>query len=850
MTNANHTPMIQQYLRIKSEHPDLILLYRMGDFYELFFEDAKRVSALLDITLTHRGQSAGTPIPMAGVPYHAVDNYLARLIKMGESVAICEQIGDPATSKGPVERQITRILTPGTITEDQLLDAKQDTILLAIYEQQGQFGLAWVDLSGGRFHLLHVADENALIASLHHLKPAEILIIENSPLLSTRHQYPFKTRSAWEFDAQQAQQLLREQFAVSHLNGLADKQYAVAYPAAGCLLNYLKITQRQALPHLKQITLETHNDYLQIDAATQRHLELFSNYQGGRENTLIEILDATSTVMGSRLLKRWLARPLRDHALIEKRQQAISELIQHQQISTLQSTFRLLPDIERITSRVALKSAKPRDLTQLRQTLAVIPDIQALILHHVAPYIRELSEQVRPQPELLQLLSRAIVESPPLLIRDGGVIAEGFDPILDELRSLSEHANETLVKLELEEKAKTGLSSLKLGFNRVQGFFIELSQGQADKAPAHYQRKQTLKNVERFITPELKAFEEKVLSAEVKALAREKALYEQLLETVLGYLLPLKSLAEGLATLDVLTNFAERALTLHWCCPKLVKDNIISIEAGRHPVIEQVLKEKFIANPLALDTDQPIILLTGPNMGGKSTYMRQNALIVLLTYIGSYVPASSAKIGPIDKLFTRIGANDDLASGRSTFMVEMTETAFILRQATAHSLILIDEMGRGTSTYDGMALAYATCAYIAQHIKSYTLFSTHYFELTQLPQQFPCIKNQHVKATVNQNRIIFLYQIEPGAANRSYGLEVARLAGLPEAVLNLANDYLSHHIDQGSQSSSYVPNLSIDLPDKLYTSSPIIDLIERIDPDTLTARDALELIYQLKSCTV
>ena len=554
--------------------------------------------------------------------------------------------------------------------------------------------------------------------------------------------------------------------------------------------------------------------------------------------------------MGSRLLKRWLARPLRDHALIEKRQQAISELIQHQQISTLQSTFRLLTDIERITSRVALKSAKPRDLTQLRQTLAVIPDIQALILHHVAPYIRELSEQVRPQPELLQLLSRAIVESPPLLIRDGGVIAEGFDPILDELRSLSEHANETLVKLELEEKAKTGLSSLKLGFNRVQGFFIELSQGQADKAPAHYQRKQTLKNVERFITPELKAFEEKVLSAEVKALAREKALYEQLLETVLGYLLPLKSLAEGLATLDVLTNFAERALTLHWCCPKLVKDNIISIEAGRHPVIEQVLKEKFIANPLALDTDQPIILLTGPNMGGKSTYMRQNALIVLLTYIGSYVPASSAKIGPIDKLFTRIGANDDLASGRSTFMVEMTETAFILRQATAHSLILIDEMGRGTSTYDGMALAYATCAYIAQHIKSYTLFSTHYFELTQLPQQFPCIKNQHVKATVNQNRIIFLYQIEPGAANRSYGLEVARLAGLPEAVLNLANDYLSHHIDQGSQSSSYVPNLSIDLPDKLYTSSPIIDLIERIDPDTLTARDALELIYQLKSCTV
>ena len=541
---------------------------------------------------------------------------------------------------------------------------------------------------------------------------------------------------------------------------------------------------------------------------------------------------------------------MRDHALIEKRQQAISELIQHQQISTLQSTFRLLTDIERITSRVALKSAKPRDLTQLRQTLAVIPDIQALILHHVAPYIRELSEQVRPQPELLQLLSRAIVESPPLLIRDGGVIAEGFDPILDELRSLSEHANETLVKLELEEKAKTGLSSLKLGFNRVQGFFIELSQGQADKAPAHYQRKQTLKNVERFITPELKAFEEKVLSAEVKALAREKALYEQLLETVLGYLLPLKSLAEGLATLDVLTNFAERALTLHWCCPKLVKDNIISIEAGRHPVIEQVLKEKFIANPLALDTDQPIILLTGPNMGGKSTYMRQNALIVLLTYIGSYVPASSAKIGPIDKLFTRIGANDDLASGRSTFMVEMTETAFILRQATAHSLILIDEMGRGTSTYDGMALAYATCAYIAQHIKSYTLFSTHYFELTQLPQQFPCIKNQHVKATVNQNRIIFLYQIEPGAANRSYGLEVARLAGLPEAVLNLANDYLSHHIDQGSQSSSYVPNLSIDLPDKLYTSSPIIDLIERIDPDTLTARDALELIYQLKSCTV
>lgn len=790
-TNSLHTPMMQQYLRIKADYPEMLLLYRMGDFYELFYEDAKRAAKLLDLTLTHRGQSADKPIPMAGVPYHAVENYLARLLKKGESVAICEQIGEPGASKGPIERQVTRIITPGTITDEALLDAKRDTILLAIHQRPQGYGLAWVDLSGGRFHLLQVSDEDQLNSAIMRLRPAEILL--QAPLSSSMGDAAVKIRPVWEFNLQRAHILLSEQFAVSNLAAFGEKEYPWAFCAAGCLLTYLQATQRQALPHLRQITLEQDQDYLQLDAATQKHLELFENYQGGRERTLLSILDHTACTMGSRLLKRWLGRPLRLKLIIEQRQQAIKEIIAKKQDGILQGLLRQVCDVERIASRIALKSARPRDLVQLRDTLHLLPDLHKIAASYKTSLNQNLASQLVEQPVLYKLLASAIVDNPPSLIREGGVIAAAFDEELDELRALSETATDKLVILEEEEKQRLKLSSLKFGYNRVQGYYIELSRSQADKAPANYQRKQTLKNVERYITPELKLFEDKVLSAQTKALAREKWLYEHLLEETQQYLVQLSQLAQAIAQMDVLSNLAERAQSLNWCCPKLSAESGIYIQAGRHPVIEQVRQEQFIANDLNLTPQRNMFLITGPNMGGKSTYMRQNALIVLLAYIGSFVPASEAHIGPIDKIFTRIGASDDLASGRSTFMVEMTETAHILRQATNKSLVLIDEIGRGTSTYDGMALAYATCAYLASNIKSYSLFSTHYFELTQLAEKLNNIKNVHLQATLSTGKIVFLYRVEEGRAKRSYGLEVAQLAGIPEEVLSLAKQYLKRH---------------------------------------------------------
>ncbi|MBA2651892.1 MAG: DNA mismatch repair protein MutS [Tatlockia sp.] len=839
--SATHTPMMQQYLRIKSEHSDMLLLYRMGDFYELFYEDAKRAAQLLDLTLTHRGHSAEKPIPMAGVPYHAIENYLARLLKKGESVAICEQIGCPATSKGPVERQVTRIITPGTVTDEALLDARRDNVLLAIHKQQKQFGLAWVDLSGGRFHLLQVKDEAQLSAEINRLQPAEILVQESLSLGNFHSNYPIKQRPAWEFDLNRARQLLCEQFALANLDVFGGDEYSLAFPAAGALLIYLKTTQKQSLPHLTNITLEQNEDYLQLDASTQRHLELFENYQGSRENSLLAVLDHTACAMGSRLLKRWLGRPLRQASLIQQRQQAVAELIANQQDNLLSPLLRQVCDIERIVSRIALKSARPRDLIQLRQSLELLPELNEIINNNKTLKHINLMELQLPQPLLQNLLTAALVDNPPMLIRDGGVIAPGFDEDLDELRALNNNATEKLIELENSEKERSGLTSLKFGYNRVQGYFIELSKNQAEKAPLNYQRKQTLKNVERYITPELKLFEEKVLSAQVKALAREKWLYDNLLEEIQQFIIPLNQLAQAIAEIDVLANFAERAHCLKWCCPELVATGGISIKEGRHPVVEQVLKEQFIANDLNVDSTNTMLLITGPNMGGKSTYMRQNALIVLLAHIGSFVPAKEARIGPIDRIFTRIGASDDLASGRSTFMVEMTETAHILRQATENSLVLIDEIGRGTSTYDGMALAYATCAYLANTIKAYALFSTHYFELTALPQQFNCIKNVHLQATLTSGRIVFLYRVEEGHANRSYGLEVAQLAGIPEKVLKLA----SEHLEQVQHPKAQIvqqPAQSI-RPCNL----PILRELAKIDADNLSAREALELVYRLKA---
>lgn len=837
--SSGHTPMMQQYLRIKSEYPDMLLLYRMGDFYELFFDDAKRASKLLDLTLTHRGQSDGQPIPMAGVPYHAVENYLARLLKRGESVAICEQIGDPATSKGPVERQVVRILTPGTLTDEALLDAKRDNILLAIHQGKRGYGLAWVDLSGGRFHLLELRDEAELIAEVNRLQPAEILIKDALALPTLREGHTIKIRPAWDFDPQRAHQLLCEQFSVSHLNAFGEREYTQAFPAAGCLLSYLQNTQRQSLPHLTNLSLEQNEDYLQLDASTQRHLELFENYQGGREFTLLDALDQTACAMGSRLLKRWLARPLSRPAIINERLAAVDELSSERQNDAMTTLLRQSADVERILTRIALKSARPRDLVQLRETLALLPEMQQILSDNKTPLLVNIKQELQPLPELYALLLSALVDNPPMLIRDGGVIAPGFDETLDELRSLNDNATDKLDALEEAEKQRTGLSSLKFGFNRVQGYFIELSKNQAEKAPANYQRKQTLKNVERYITPELKVFEEKVLSAQVKALAREKWLYDNLLDLIQESMKALNSLAQALAQIDVLCCFAERAQSLNWCRPELVNQPGIRIHHGRHPVVEQVLQEQFIANDLCLDEYTKMLLITGPNMGGKSTYMRQNALIVLLAHTGSFVPASKAVIGPVDKLFTRIGASDDLASGRSTFMVEMTETAHILRQATENSLVLIDEIGRGTSTYDGMALARATCNYLASSIKAYTLFSTHYFELTQLPEQLSTIKNVHLQAKLTKESIVFLYKVEEGAVNRSYGLEVARLAGIPNQVLDYAAHYLS-----GIQTEQ-APAVAIQPVEQ--KPSALRQALARIDPDNLSAREALDLLYQLKS---
>lgn len=768
----------------------MLLFYRMGDFYELFFEDAKRASHLLDLTLTHRGQSAGLPIPMAGVPYHAVETYLARLLKKGESIALCEQIGESSDLKGPMRREVTRIITPGTVTDEALLDAKQDTVLLAIAVHRTQFGLAWVDVSGGRFHLLQVEGEAHLTAEITRLQPAELLIQEETIDRDLLPKIPIRRRPAWEFDSKRAEKRLLTQFQVSTLAAFGENDYPLAHQAAGCLLAYLEQTDRQTLPHLTSLTLERTQDYLQLDDATQRHLELFD--REGRAHSLLSLLDNTASAMGSRLLKRWLARPLIDNHALLSRHDAVSELHAPAHQTTLHELLKKTCDLQRIVTRIALQSARPRDLVHMQHTLALLPKFQTALRLFNTPLLQQIRSHLTPLPALLDLLVNALVDNPPLLIRDGGVIKTGFDETLDDLRDLSQHATEKLDALERSEKERSGLSSLKIGFNRVHGYYIELSLSQSDKVPLHFQRKQTLKHAERYITPELKAFEEQVLSAEVRALAREKWLYEHLIEEIHQSLELLKTIADALSQLDVLTTFAERAQHLRWHRPELVDEPGIDIQAGRHPVIEHLLQERFISNDLILTPAEHLLLITGPNMGGKSTYMRQTALIVLLAHIGSFVPAKHARLGPIDKLFTRIGAHDDLTAGRSTFMVEMTETAHILRHATSKSLVLIDEIGRGTSTYDGMALAYACCAYLANTVKAFTLFSTHYFELTTLPLEHDSVRNAHLKATLTDEGILFLYQVEPGPASRSYGLEVAALAGIPKEVLTLARSHLRH----------------------------------------------------------
>ena len=780
-----HTPMMQQYLRIKQDHTDKLLFYRMGDFYELFFDDAKKAAQLLELTLTKRGQSGGKPIPMAGIPYHAADNYLAKLVKAGESIAICEQIGDPATSKGPVERQVMRIITPGTITDELLLDDKKDNIVMAVHE----LGYAILDLSSGRFVLQDTASTAALLNDLECLRPAEILISDDradyyKKLLQNRSGIKF--RASWEFNFETAKQLLIQHFQCKDLSGFGCEDASSGLIAAGVLINYARETQRTALPHIRTLRVEKSDENLMIDAVTRRNLELDINLLGTTDKTLFSILDKTATAMGSRLLRRWLNQPLRNRSILTQRQEIIGQFLENRAYVDLQEFLRNIGDIERIIARVALKSARPRDLVQLRQAIVIFPVIKNYLELFNHKSIIKLHSKIHVCSDLGNLLAAALIDNPPMIIRDGGVLAKGFNTELDELRMLSDNASQYLINLELRERERTGMSTLKVGYNRIHGYYIEISQAQSKHAPADYQRRQTLKNAERYVTPELKQFEDKVLSAKSKALTLEKALYENLLDTILQYLEKLQETASIIAGIDVSAALAERAESLNWVCPELTDTIELTIQSGRHPVIEQVSREAFVPNDIHLSPDRRMLIITGPNMGGKSTYMRQTALITLLAHIGSYVPAKRAIIGCIDRIFTRIGASDDLASGRSTFMVEMTETANILHNATQNSLVLMDEVGRGTSTFDGLSLAWSCADYLASEIKAFTLFATHYFELTQLPDLCPGIVNVHLDAVEHDEHIVFLHTVQEGPASKSYGLQVAQLAGIPRPVIEKA----------------------------------------------------------------
>src|SRR3990167_4359757 len=741
---SSHTPMMQQYWRLKNQHPDQLMCYRMGDFYEIFYEDAKKAAKLLDITLTARGQSAGQAIPMCGIPYHAAEGYLGKLVRLGESVVICEQIGDPATSKGPVERQVVRIITPGTVSDEALLDERRDNLLAAVLGDERLFGLAVLDITSGRFSVLEIKGWESLLAELERLNPVELLIPDDWPQgLPAEKRRGVRRRAPWDFERDSAHKSLCQQFATQDLKGFGCENLSLAIGAAGCLLAYAKETQRTALPHLRSLRHERLDDTVILDGASRRNLELDINLAGGRDNTLQSVVDRCQTAMGSRLLSRWLNRPLRDRTILEARQESIACLLERYRFETLQPQLKEIGDLERILARIGLRNARPRDLARLRDALAALPELQQAMTNLDSPHLADLAGIVGTYPELAELLARAIIDNPPAVIRDGGVLKTGYDVELDELQSLSENAGQYLMDLEVREKARTGLANLKVGYNRVHGYFIELPSKQAESA-----------------------------------LAREKILYEELLERLIGPLGPLQDSAAALAELDVLSNLGERALNLDLNRPRFVDEPCMRIAQGRHPVVEQVLTTPFVANDLSLDDDTRMLIITGPNMGGKSTYMRQTALIVLLAHIGSFVPAKSCELSLVDRIFTRIGSSDDLAGGRSTFMVEMSETANILHNASERSLVLMDEVGRGTSTFDGLSLAWAAAEQLAK-LRAYTLFATHYFELTVLPESQPIAANVHLNATEHNERIVFLHHVLPGPASQSYGLAVAQLAGVP-----------------------------------------------------------------------
>ncbi|MCZ8318141.1 MAG: DNA mismatch repair protein MutS [Lysobacteraceae bacterium] len=853
-----HTPLMKQFFAAKAEHPDLLLFFRMGDFYELFYDDARKAARLLDITLTQRGQSGGQPIPMAGVPVHAYEGYLARLVALGESVAVCEQIGDPALAKGLVERKVVRIVTPGTVTDEALLQERRDTLLMAVVRggtssKSGGFGLAWADLAGGRFLANEVADEDALAAELARLEPAEVLVPDEDgwPAAVTQRQGA-RRRAPWLFDADSARRALLRFFHLHDLSPFGLEGKALATAAAGALLGYVEETQKQQLPHLTAIAVEAADEAIALNAATRRHLEIDTRVDGNTAHTLLGVVDSTITPMGGRLLRRWLHRPLRTQAVVAERHHAVRHLLESLAFEGLREALRRVGDLERILSRVALRSARPRDLSTLRDGLALFPALRDALAPLDSPRLAALLARLGEHAQTSDWLQKAIAPQPPLKLVDGGVIAEGYDAELDELRVLSTNADQFLLDLEARERAATGIATLKVGYNRVHGFYIEISKAQADKAPLHYSRRQTLTGAERYITDELKQFEDKVLSARDRSLSREKQLWEDLLDGLNAVLNPLKAAAEAVAEIDVLAAFAERALALDWVEPQIVAEPGIHIERGRHPVVEAVREAPFEPNDLVLSPERRMLVITGPNMGGKSTYMRQAALIALLAYAGSFVPASRCVLGPIDRILTRIGAGDDLAKGQSTFMVEMSETAYILHHATAHSLVLMDEIGRGTSTYDGLALAQACALHLANVNRGFVLFATHYFELTALAGDGSNgIANVHLDAVEHGEKLVFMHAVKDGPANRSFGLQVAALAGLPRAVLGEARRTLAE-LEQRSRDmpATATSPAAIEQPAQMAlfrSPPPALDALAAVDPDELTPKQALEALYRIKA---
>jgi len=837
---AAHTPMMQQYLRIKADHPDQLLFYRMGDFYELFYDDARRAADLLGITLTSRGQSAGQPIPMAGVPYHAADGYLAKLVDLGETVAICEQIGDPAASRGPVERRVVRIVTPGTLTDEALLPERRDILIAAVHAQPDRYGFSWMDLASGRFYVMETDNHEALTGELARIHPNELLVSEDHADEFNAGQGALRRCPAWHFDADSAARQLAQQFGTQDLEGFGCAHLTAAVAAAGCLLQYVKDTQRTALHHLTGLRVQRRDDHIVIDPRSRRNLEIDHSLSGEDTHTLRHVMDHTRTAMGSRLLHRWLHTPVRDHAVLAKRHDSIAALLAENGDAALQETLQGMGDIERILARIGLGTARPRDLSGLRNALGRLPAIKALLASTDNVHLGALHAQINDHAGVRDLLQRAIVDVPPLVVRDGGVIASSYHEELDELRSLGRDHRRFLEELEAGERRRTGITALKVGFNKVHGYYIEVSRAQAGNVPDDYIRRQTLKNNERYITPELKSFEEKILASRERALALEKQLYDALLEQLLGHLAALQTSVEAIAELDVLANFAERARSLNLRAPELTDAPGIKIHQGRHPVVEACRDDAFIPNDLHMDDASRMLIITGPNMGGKSTYMRQTALIVILAHAGSYVPAEHAVIGPIDRIFTRIGAADDLATGRSTFMVEMTETANILHNATKLSLVLMDEIGRGTGTYDGLSLAWACACYLARENRAFCLFATHYFELTVLEDELDVVRNVHVESREQGEDIVFLYHVRQGAASRSYGIHVAQLAGLPPDVLATARQRLQ--LLENAAPAAGAPAERTDSPEK----PAWLDALAALEPDNLTPRQALDALYRLK----